>query len=155
MPYLIDGHNLIGKLPDIHLDQADDEERLIERLSAFCRSSRKQVEVYFDRAAPGRAGRFRYGAVTAVFVPAGGTADAAIARRLDQLERTAGSWTVVSSDNAVQAHARAARARVMPSEQFAGLLRGGKSDPGPDREFEIAEEDLEDWLRLFGEGPDG
>ena len=154
MPYLIDGHNLIGKLPDIHLDQADDEERLIERLAAFCRTARKQVEVYFDQAAPGQAGRFRHGPVTAVFISAGGTADAAIARRVQGLGRAAQNWTVVSSDNAVQASARAGRARVMPSEQFAGLLRSGPSGSGSTRDTKLGEDELAEWLRIFGEGPD-
>jgi hypothetical protein len=32
MPFLIDGHNLIGALPDLDLDDPDDEARLVERL---------------------------------------------------------------------------------------------------------------------------
>ena len=35
MPVLIDGHNLIAKLPGIHLDDPDDEERLVERLRRY------------------------------------------------------------------------------------------------------------------------
>jgi predicted RNA-binding protein with PIN domain len=150
MPFLIDGHNLIGALPDLHLDEADDEVRLIERLRAYCISERKQAEVYFDRAAPGRAGRYRYGPVTAVFITAGSTADTAIRRRLGQLGRAAANWTVVSTDNAVQADARSARARVMPSGEFAGLLRETGSDPRPDRDAQMGKGELEEWLRLFG-----
>lgn len=150
MPYLIDGHNLIGALPDIRLDQEDDEVRLIERLRTFCRSTRKQAEVYFDRAAPGGAGRFRHGAVTAVFVPPGSTADAAIARRLSQLGRTAPNWIVVSSDRAVQADARAARARVVSSQVFAGELAAANS-PTPGGEITLDDDEVDEWLRLFGE----
>ncbi len=35
MSLIIDGHNLIGILPDIQLDQPDDEPRLLERLRAY------------------------------------------------------------------------------------------------------------------------
>lgn len=154
MPYLIDGHNLIGALPDLHLDEADDEDRLIERLRAYCVRVRKQAEVYFDQAAPGRAGRFRYGPVTAVFVAAGGTADAAIRRRLGQLGPAAANWTVVSADNAVQADARSARARVLPSGEFAGQLRDAGSDPRSDMDRKMDMDELDEWLRLFGEEND-
>lgn len=35
MSYIIDGHNLIGVLPDIHLNQPDDEQRLLARLRGY------------------------------------------------------------------------------------------------------------------------
>ena len=35
MSYIIDGHNLIGVMPDIHLRQPDDEERLVARLQSY------------------------------------------------------------------------------------------------------------------------
>ncbi|HUF36959.1 MAG TPA: NYN domain-containing protein [Anaerolineales bacterium] len=151
MPYIVDGHNLIGRLPDIHLSEIDDEDRLIERVAAFCRVERKRAEIFFDRAAPGRSGRFRQGPVTSVFVPSGETADAAIARRLDQLKKDARNWTVVSSDAAVQASARNAGAQVLPSENFAGRLNTPGSASGPEKESNLAEGELEEWLRLFGE----
>jgi predicted RNA-binding protein with PIN domain len=154
MPYLIDGHNLIGALPDIRLDEEDDETRLIERLAAFCRKKQKQVEVYFDKAAPGRAGKFRLGAVTAIFVTSGSTADAAIARRLDQLGRTARNWIVVTSDNAVQSAARSARARIVSAQAFSVELDAVDSrDPGEEIKFE--DDEVDAWLRLFGEDPEG
>jgi S-adenosylhomocysteine hydrolase len=33
MPYMIDGHNLIGKLPDISLDDPNDEALLVQKLA--------------------------------------------------------------------------------------------------------------------------
>ena len=36
MPFLIDGHNLIGRMPGISLDDPDDEARLVAQLRAFC-----------------------------------------------------------------------------------------------------------------------
>ena len=35
MPILIDGHNLIAKLPDLRLDDPDDEAKLVARLRAY------------------------------------------------------------------------------------------------------------------------
>jgi uncharacterized protein len=106
MPYIIDGHNLIPKLPGLELSDIDDESRLIELLQEFCRRQRKRVEVYFDNAPPVERRAQSFGAVTARFVRQGTTADAAIRARLARLGRSARNWTVVSSDQEVQAAAR-------------------------------------------------
>ncbi len=82
MPYLIDGHNLIPKIPGLSLQALDDENHLIQLLQVFCRMQRKQVEVYFDNAPAGLATVQRFGQVTAHFVRRGSTADAAIRQRL-------------------------------------------------------------------------
>jgi uncharacterized protein len=119
MPYLIDGHNLIAKTPGLSLQAFDDENQLIELLQDFCRTRRKPVEVYFDNAPVGQAAVRRFGQVTAHFVRQGSTADAAIHRRLVRLGKSAGNWTVVSSDRAVQTAARLAHAQVLSSNRGA------------------------------------
>lgn len=152
MPYLIDGHNLIPKLRGLTLDQIDDEIRLIELLQEFCRISRKQVEVFFDRAPAGQAGARVYGMVIARFVREGITADQAIRRKLDRLAGAARNWTVVSSDHEVQAAARASRAHVLSAEEFARQLAATLAADGamPDEKPSMSPEEIEEWLRLFG-----
>ena len=158
MPYIIDGHNLIPKIPGLSLKALDDETELIQMLQDFCRLQRKQAEVYFDQAPPGQPAMRKFGAVTAHFVRQGSTADQAIRNRLSSLGRTAANWTVVTSDLAVQGYARNVRAQVMSSEEFAHLLlstlkRGGQGGgKRPDRELSPGE--LDEWLRLFGAGED-
>ncbi len=151
MPYLIDGHNLIPHVRGLSLSQIDDEQRLIERLQAFCHRERvARIEVYFDQAPPGMSGTRRFGAVTAHFVRQGTTADQAIRRHLGRLGREARNWTVVTSDRAVQVAARAAHARVISSEAFAARLDAPALPD--DEEKPPPDEDIETWLRLFGEG---
>jgi len=156
MPYIIDGHNLIPKVPGLSLKAVDDEIQLIELLQEFCRDSRKKVEVYFDRAPAGQMRVRKFGMVTAHFVREGTTADLAIQRALKRLGREARNWTVISSDLAVQASARAARAQFLTSEAFAALLLEtlyGSSQEGEEkRELPIDSQELEDWLRIFGSG---
>ncbi len=154
MPYIIDGHNLIPKIPGLSLDSIEDETNLIEMLQEFCRRRRKQVEVYFDNAPPGQLRIRKYGVVTARFTRAGQTADQAIRSRLNNMGRSARNWTVVSSDREVQSSAKAAKAQIMLSEDFAQLLTqtiseslGGDAEPG---EATLSPEDLDDWLNLFG-----
>lgn len=155
MPYLIDGHNLIPKIPGLNLQALDDEEQLIALLQEFCRRQRKQAEVFFDKAPPGGVRVRSYGLVTARFVGQGLTADQAIRNRLTRLGRSARNWTVVSSDHAVQEAARAARARPLSAEAFARLLKGTLEAPhldqGAEPQADVSPDELDEWLRLFGE----
>ncbi len=148
MPYLVDGHNLIPKA-GLRLDAPDDEMELVRRLQEFCRLHRKQVEVYFDGAPAGQAGTRNLGAVKAIFVRAGTTADAAIARRLRSLGRAAQNWTVVSSDRQVQAEARAVHAEALSSEAFARLLQPSEKSPSSSTERPLSSSEVEEWLNVF------
>jgi hypothetical protein len=156
MPYLIDGHNLIPKVPGLSLQELDDEQQLLEMLQEFCRRQRKQVEVFFDNAPPGGVRARNLGSVTARFVRQGATADDAIRKRLVNLGRAARNWTVVSSDQAVQAEARAAQAQAMPAETFARLLvqalDDSRADQGATAETKLSADELDEWLTLFGSG---
>jgi len=151
LAYLVDGHNLIPKL-GIRLDDPDDELKLIERLQEFSRASRKKIEVFFDHAPAGFAGSRRYGMVNAHFVRSGATADEAILSYLRRLRRAAVNWTVVSSDLHVQTEARALRALVMASEDFARLIE--RTQPGSQvgkQDEVVNDEDVQEWLDIFGE----
>jgi hypothetical protein len=81
------------------------------------------------------------------------TADDAIRDRLRTLGKSAKNWSVISSDRQVQAEAHAARAEVIPSEQFASqvinTLRAGP--PRGDKKSPITETELAEWLALFSE----
>jgi predicted RNA-binding protein with PIN domain len=150
MPYLIDGHNLIPKVPGLSLDDPEDEIALVKMLQEFCRINRKQVEVFFDNAPPGGQNARSYGRVLARFVRQGGTADQAIQRKLKRLGGEARNWSVVSSDREVQAAARTARAKIIPAEEFARkLIQLSDSDQEPIEE-DLSQEEVEDWIDFFG-----
>ncbi|HZD56170.1 MAG TPA: NYN domain-containing protein [Anaerolineales bacterium] len=159
MPTIIDGHNLIPKIPGFNLGAIDDEIQLVELLQEYCRLSRKRVEVYFDNAPPGQSRAKTYGNVTVHFVRQGRTADQAIRDKLSRLGGRARNWTVVSSDREVQSAARAARARVTPAQVFAKrIMQFLKREQTPGEmqdERSINPDELDDWLKLFGvdEGP--
>ena len=150
MPYIIDGHNLIGKIPGLQLDDLDDEQELIQVLQDFCQQSGKDVEIYFDRSASGHARASVHGRVTARFVRSGETADEAIARHLKRLGNAAANWTVVSSDREVQNAAQRARARVIPSEEFSQELTGSRQKEDRGEAPRISDEEVDEWLDLFG-----
>ena len=154
MPYLIDGHNLIPKIPGLSLKEIDDELCLIQWLQRFSQHTGKRLEVFFDNAPAGQSGTRDYGSVRVHFVRQGETADAAIQRRLHQLGRSARNWTVVSSDRGVQAGARALHARVIPSSDFAhGLDPAHEGEPvnlETDPDVSLSQDDVQNWLDFFG-----
>ncbi|MFU8771733.1 MAG: NYN domain-containing protein [Anaerolineales bacterium] len=154
MPFIIDGHNLIPKIPGLDLEVVDDEMQLVELLQEFCRITRKKVDVYFDNAPPGSARLRHFGSVTAHFTRQGYSADQAIQGKLKQLKRAAANWTVVSSDHEVQSNARTLHARVISSEQFAADLMeilSRKDKEQPENELpDPSMGDLREWYRLFG-----
>ncbi|RMH00377.1 MAG: hypothetical protein D6706_04070 [Chloroflexi bacterium] len=167
MHYLIDGHNLIGKLPDISLADQDDEIRLILRLKAWVTGARsRKVTVIFDGGITGGvAHRLSTRDITVVFAPQGETADDLIIRRLPGL-RPAGAYTVVSSDRRILDAARALRIKAMTSEAFIERMgftftmpeekktKPARPHPPDEREEpQLSEAEIAEWMDLFGPEP--
>lgn len=154
MVILIDGHNLIPRIPGICLSDPDDENELIRVLQQYCRLRRRKVEVFFDRAPVGRAGTKQVGHVRAVFVQDGVTADEAIMFRLKDLGKRARNVQVVSSDRQVRQAARAAHAMVVTSEAFARELEKLVEDePEIDpRNRLLSDHELSEWEDIFRKG---
>ena len=160
MPYLIDGHNLVPKIPGLSLKDADDEQRLLEMLGEFCRKTRKKADVFFDNAPPNGVRTHNLGLLTAHFVRQGTTADEAIRQKLLRLGREAHNWTVVSSDQAVQGSARASQAHYISSDAFTSILMQAldsvqshrvQKDQDASADASLSQDEVDDWLKLFGE----
>jgi uncharacterized protein len=161
---VIDGHNLIPKIPGLSLREVDDEERLLALLQVYARTKRKKIEVFFDGAPPGQSGQRDYGQVRAHFVQIGRTADEAIRLFLVGLGKSARNATLVSADRQVQANARALHAQVISSDDFAveltaaqarlnsaAIKTSGKPRPGAASGAPpgIPTGEVEEWLLLF------
>jgi len=151
---IVDGHNLIPRIPGIDLSDPDDEDQLIQLLQDYCRLRRKKVEVFFDKAPPGRAGIQKLGSVRAHFVRDEMDADTAIMAYLQKLGKGAKNVQVVSSDRQVLAAARAAHAAVISAEAFAADWAGLTEDqPELDpRNRLLSEDEVKSWEQLFRRG---
>ncbi len=151
MPLLIDGHNLIGRLADLSLEDPEDEARLVERVRRYCWRHRCQAIVVFDAGLPGGpAPHLSGGSVRVVFASPGTTADALIRHHIRQTRDPRG-LIVVSSDRAVQEAARSRGARAVPAEQFAAELAPPRpTEEPPEKPGSVG--DVEEWLRLFEKG---
>lgn len=127
MSYIIDGHNLIGVMPDIHLRQPDDEERLVARLQSYqARMGGRAMIVFFDSGpyavslpanTPARPRLASTPGIEVRFTRPGQSADDAI---LDFLHaaRQPGQYAVVTNDQELSARARAAGASVLRASEF-------------------------------------
>jgi len=156
VPYIIDGHNLIGQLQGFSLSEIDDEQRLIEALLEFSRIENRTIEVFFDNAPPGVPRARKHGRITAFFSRADRSADQAIYERLKKLGKEARNWTVVSSDRQVQAAAKAVGAKTISSSEFARQLTSktlrskGGSPKSSEKEERLPPDEIDRWIEIFG-----
>jgi predicted RNA-binding protein with PIN domain len=157
MTYLIDGHNLIGQLPDLSLSDPDDEAKLVLKLRGFAARQKKRVVVVFDSGLPAGRSSMSNTPVEVIFASARSTADAVMIERIKRA-RDPGQWVVVSNDHTVIDAARARRMTVVTSAAFVSLLRtpaapktkrGKDKDAGESGDVYVSPDEVEAWLKLF------
>jgi predicted RNA-binding protein with PIN domain len=150
MPFLIDGHNLIGQLAGLRLDDPDDEAKLVAQLRAYCAREGKRATVVFDHGLPGGwSEALSGGGVRVVFTSAGRNADGILRERIREARDPRGLM-VVSSDREVIAAAKAKRVRVMQAEVFAARL-GMPVGTAESEEAQLSPEEIDEWMQVFGE----
>jgi hypothetical protein len=149
---VIDGHNLIPKVPGIRLQDIEDENRLSEMINEYCRLSRCQVELFFDGAPlPGQPGK-KTGLVHPHFVRKGLSADDAIIEFVRKNQNPGHLLTVVSSDQRVASAAKHAGCEVLTSESFALEMQRVFSSPRATQELRekpLSESEVSGWLEEF------
>jgi hypothetical protein len=156
MPYLIDGHNLIARLPDLQLSDPDDEAQLVLRLRGFAAAKRKQLIVVFDKGLPGGYSAMSTTSVKVIFAAAYHTsADAILLSRIRQV-RDAPNWTVVSSDQVILQAARQQGMKALASHEFAQVLVSSRPTPLDKSEAPhviVSQREVEELLNAFEVAP--
>jgi uncharacterized protein len=154
MPILIDGHNLIGQLPDISLADPDDAALLVMLLRRYAARKRgRKIVVIFDGGVYGHPEQLSGYGVEARFARSPSDADSELIRRIRAIKRR-DEWLIVSSDRAVAGAAQAHGVPVLSSQAFARRLaqldqpRASSQAKRNDRPLSPAE--VEEWLRVFG-----
>ncbi len=155
MTLLVDGHNLIAKLPGLSLADPDDERELIQVLQRYAWRKRKKITVVFDPGDnPGTGSPASRAAVRVIFASPGSTADAVIIYMVRQ-HRNPRDLLVVSSDRTVMSRARSAGARTISATAFALEIQSALSSRKVENEkpsFDsggASEDDVAYWLRVF------
>ena len=154
MPLLIDGHNLIGHLPDLSLADPHDEQQLVERLLVLQRRQHSAMTVVFDPGGtpllPG-SGEHR-GTLRILYAPPGQRADDLLLN-LVRRARDRRGCILVTSDRALQAEARHLGATIVPADEFARRLSAAQAAPAPPspKEQPPSPDEVEAWLRIFAQ----
>jgi len=159
MHYLIDGHNLIGKMADIDLDDPDDEVKLVLRLRSWsARSRKRKITVIFDRGLPGGEEKgLSSGKVKVIFAPAGRSADSLLISRIRNVNNPV-DYTLVSSDHRIIHLAEARRMFVWRSETFANRMNQDREQRMVSSTAETVDDpqmsvdEVEMWLEMFTAG---
>jgi predicted RNA-binding protein with PIN domain len=164
MNYLIDGHNLIGKMDGIKLSDPDDEAKLVLRLLNWAAVGKnRRVIVVFDGGVHGvNWSNFASDRVRVVFVPEGRTADDWLIRFMRQEVKNVREFHLVSSDNQIIKQAENRRIPVSRSEAFAAEMaqeRGemaqmGEAERTPLDKPVLNATQVDAWLLLFGGEPE-
>jgi predicted RNA-binding protein with PIN domain len=122
MPYLIDGHNLIGAMPDMSLNDPNDEMKLVNKLRSFAARRNKHIVVVFDKGMVSGRSPASTHSVEVVFASEHQTTgDELIMRRIKHLRDPSG-WTLVTSDGALVGFAKGYRLNIVKSAAFAQTL---------------------------------
>ncbi len=169
MAILIDGHNLIGQMPNLRLDDPDDEEKLLIRLRAYRARTGKRLVVYFDPGIAYQSPRHRsQGGISVKQAGTGQRADDLLMRDVRRHPNPR-ELTVVTSDRSIQSMARLQGARIIDAATFADELSSPSrikgepatyplpayslSDGGEVKEEDnrpLSEEEVQAWLAIFG-----
>lgn len=146
MPFLIDGHNLIPHT-GLHLDDPDDEQKLIVLLRGYLVRVQKKGTVIFDRGLPGGAARWSNHALEVRFAPSPRPADDVIMDRLRR-EKNPRGLTVVTSDRVVADFALSRGAQVKGSAEFAHEMLAKPHTPRA-KETGLSAEEVARWEEEF------
>jgi len=118
---LVDGHNLIGQLQDLSLEDPQDEAKLTAAVRRYCMRARLKATIIFDNGLPGGVSReLSNSDVTVIFAPAGTSADSLLMRRTREIGVS--GVILVTSDRRILRLAFAYGIETMASEEFALLI---------------------------------
>lgn len=152
MAYLIDGNNLLGSWGG---PRAGDDRRqeVVRRVANFCRLRGARATVVFD-GHPLRddLAAQQLGPVAIRVPPPGQDADTVIRELLDRAPRGS-DLVVVSSDKELYSYAKTMGASALRAHEWNALERQLIAQRGqrPVAEKPEHEDDLEGWLKTFGE----
>lgn len=147
MPFLIDGHNLIGQTPGLSLSDPDDEQKLVVMLRRYLDRTRKKGAVIFDNGQPGGSAGWSNSVLEVQFAPASGSADALILNRLAKSKNPA-ELVLVSDDQRLVQAALRARAGVRAAGDFArDMLKGPQALRK--KEASLTPDEVEAWMKEF------
>ena len=149
VPYLVDGNNLIGHTPSLHLNDDRSRHTLVQKLVRFHHAGGGRVVVVFD-GEPGTLvpDGLTLGGVKVIYSGARSDADTKIKSMVNARSQPQ-ALTVVSSDNAVYNYARLHRAKAMKCHEFNRKMgEVARARQAGDQKPDVVK--LDEWYEFFG-----
>jgi len=152
MPFLIDGHNLIGQMPGLSLADPDDEQQLIEQLRAYLVRVNKKGVVVFDKGLPGGGGKWSNTVLEVRFAPAPKTADEVIKDRLAREKNPRGLVVVSGDRELIEAAQRAGAAVRTPAKFISDMTTAATAQTPSAKETGLSADEVAAWEQTFRAG---
>ncbi len=152
MPFLIDGHNLIGQMLGMSLADPDDEQQLIEQLRAYLVRVHKKGVVVFDKGLPGGGGKWSNTVLEVRFAPAPKTADDVIKDRLAREKNPRGLVVVSGDRELIDAAQRAGAAVRLPSKFIHDMTATASAQTPSAKEVGLSADEVAAWEQTFRAG---
>jgi hypothetical protein len=150
MPYLIDGHNVIGQTPGLSLEDPDDEVKLTALVKRWCIREKRKATLIFDGGLPGGVSKLSNSDVTVVFASENHTIGDDLLLNRIRAEKNPAGLIVVSSDQKIVNAAKQRRMTVMSAAEFGKRLSKVKQAEGSStKEQGLGKDDLSEWEQLF------
>lgn len=156
MPYLIDGNNLIGQMPNLHLSDKGSKRQLVEQLAIFRDAKKTKIILVFDGPMdPDLLGEnFRQKEFTILWPDLGESADSLIKKQINK-QTDLRHFYVVSSDRELQDFARKNKAKNINCEAFHKLLsktlKGYRAAQAmKKKDTPLTSLEVDQWLDIFG-----
>ncbi|OYD16840.1 hypothetical protein CH330_01700 [candidate division WOR-3 bacterium JGI_Cruoil_03_51_56] len=155
--FIIDGYNLIHKMPDLVPLVNDNLERarevIINLLVRFKARKKIRVVVVFDGKDAGQSAKFSSRGIEILFSRLPEKADNRIVKMIRAAKHPK-AWTVVSSDRWIGDQAQTFGAKTIPAEEFARLLKpdNRSEEKIQDEKPEMKPGDLAEWVEYFRKG---
>ncbi len=159
---------MIAKIPDISLEDPNDEAKLVIRLRRWTAAGNKRkISLFFDGGLPGGQEPYLSSpSVNVIFATVGTTADELMINRIRRLQNPT-ECTLVSSDRKVKKSAAMRKIRTISASAFASQLNqetgpkyssqksGGRNDSNETgdakRESPLNDREVAEWLEIFDE----
>ncbi|WP_352430504.1 NYN domain-containing protein [Pyrinomonas sp.] len=154
MPYLIDGNNMMARRVGWHRNIQRARRQLLEELAWFAMTKGVSVSVVFDGAPdPFFPDGSRYRGITVFYAMRWSNADERI-KALVERSRDRQTLIVVTSDRTLADYVRRCGVQVISCDQFRCKVEELSARSDEDRPIFKVEDDLDEWMRYFGVGPE-
>ena len=155
MPYLIDGNNLIGHIPDLSLADGKSRSLLVSRLRRFRKVKNTRLFLVFDGPPQSRldADRHSGGLLSIIHPEPGMSADSRI-EEIIKAQTDLRRFFVVSSDREIRHFARKHGAKSITCAQFHRELKAALREHREESELEKNDEtptplEVRQWGEVF------